>query len=578
MILKRKHFGILLIIATMLIFGIRIINLDADVPAYELGYYMQFDEGFYAVDGIKIARPEMVAVQQAVDDTGLRQWPTSDSWIVTVMVALSLRLFGNNYYGLRMSSVIQGFLILVMLLLIMLRERRENHYFEVVFPSLILLSSYGFLLATRIVEPSIGRCFFLMLFLLIGYFQERGNKPGLFTYGVVAMVCVVLSYPTNIFIIGAAGCQILYKLILGRKTLADFIKKLLIFVGGMTAGYAICEPLYYMAEGTTFASRFVLDVSKQAGSLIVLSPSAFKNNICDYLKSNTVIYTPAIVVLITVGIVWCAYKGIKEKQGFYALVFFTVVMHAAQSVLVSDFVARKSVVIFPAFLLCLFLLIRDYDEALLKIKNCRYSRLFTFFWLIETAVMMYFSYRKIWVISDCLTTPVLKMILVAFMELQLALLAVLILTVKKDGKKAVVVAFMIITIIPAVIMSIKTVFCSEKTEKAAMIDIGSIVGDKCVLGGFPYCACLYNDIIPMSGMYDYYLDEEYDTRNRFLMAKDEVQYFVGFKEDERLATWSEGTEYEWELVKEYKTSFYLPDRSDETNNYYLYRKVRKDEK
>ena len=59
---KRK-LNIVLMAIVIAIYFLRVINLDADVLPYPASEYMQPDEGYYAVDAIRIARPEMIRVK-----------------------------------------------------------------------------------------------------------------------------------------------------------------------------------------------------------------------------------------------------------------------------------------------------------------------------------------------------------------------------------------------------------------------------------------------------------------------------------------------------------------------------------
>ncbi len=574
---KRK-LNIALMAIVVAIYFIRVINLDADVLPYSASEYMQPDEGYYAVDAIRIARPEITKAQTQIDDTGLRQWHTSDSWIITVLTALSLKVFGNNYYGLRMGSVISGLLITLILIYLMNKMRGEGKGISIWIPVASLLTSYGFLLATRTVEPSIGRSLFLMVFFLAVYTLESKKKYNVFWLGLIATVCVVLSYPTNIFIIGACGCLVIIESLINRDTLKAFFNKILVLMGGGISGYLVGEALYLLIQKRSFLLQSINDVNAQSNSLISFGLGVFKDNICAYIKHNSLIFTPAILVVLPFAVAWCLYKGIKKNNRIYILCALSIGIHFIQSVFISDFVARKSIVIYPVLLMALYFFLKDMDEVKRCFERIKYKVVPGVAFVLLYLVIGYFAYRKVCSYPTKLLPSGEKVLLLFFVALQMIGLLIVIAYEKQSVElaKAFMILGIVVLVIPNVIMYKIPLFVASKSEKEAMLSIGDCVGKSYVLGGLPYSCCFYNDIIPLSNGYDSYLGDEYIKRNQMLMAKDEVEFFIGEPQSIAiLEKWSEGTEYSWELIRKFKTDYYVDESKPDALNFALFKKVKK---
>ena len=133
------------------------------------------------------------------------------NYFMEFLVSLNLKIFGNNYYGLRMASVLSGAMILFVVYLI-LKEYFKNEkkgIFFILLALLYMIFDFSFLLSNKVAEPTIFR---------------------LLAFGSVCYV-----YTTNFFIIPAVGIYVLLMLISEdyKKAIFSFIFYIL---GLMIAG------------------------------------------------------------------------------------------------------------------------------------------------------------------------------------------------------------------------------------------------------------------------------------------------------------------------------------------------------
>ena len=115
--MKKKYviMGVVIFIALYLF---RVINIDQDLPAWGIANYQPMDEGQYATMAINKYKYGTMRPDLKVDDI---QFDTNahvrNDLIGNIVCYIGLRLFGNNYIGLRVGSVVVCFFNFVILCL-----------------------------------------------------------------------------------------------------------------------------------------------------------------------------------------------------------------------------------------------------------------------------------------------------------------------------------------------------------------------------------------------------------------------------------------------------------------------------
>lgn len=569
--MKKRSLCIVLVLAA--VWFLRIINLDADLPGYDVSQYMPLDEGYYAMDAIKTVRPELVQKTELIDSTGLVQWDAGVSCFTTMLCTVSLFLFGNNYYGLRMASFFGGSLVLLLLLLILVKEKTDRTTKAVILG--LAFTSFAFLEACRVVEPSMARMVFAMLMCYAFWKYREPKGYEYFVFGILSAVSVALAYPTNVFIIGAAGAMIILDKIRFQQ---KFFKNCAWYAAGGIFGWLVGEGICFLVQGRFFIQDFIRVVWEKDVSRVSFGLGSIKDGILRYLESNLFIYCPLLLILAALGVIYCACTGWQKKDRFRLFISGMAALHFLQSVFTNDFAYRKTIVIFPVLLLNILFLVKERNEIrnYFETKSVRVrlaSRLALA--VLSLAVLLLCTDRMFWI--DPAMLPKDYPIAIVLLNISSVAAWNLCFWSRKQAAVTSLAAMgMVLALIPGLLMSGFALFGLNKTEKQAMLELNELVGENYVLGGFPYAYCLYNQIIPLSGVYDSYLGESYMERGRQLTELPEVQYYLGYQSEELINQWLEGTEYEWVLVQQMKTDFYFSDRVDGENDVFLYQKTEKE--
>jgi len=80
--------------------------LDGDLPVWNIANYTPLDEGAYAMQAIQNVNPQTVYKINQIDSDEFRQWNSSMCLMNTMFNTVTLKLFGDNYYGLRLSLLL----------------------------------------------------------------------------------------------------------------------------------------------------------------------------------------------------------------------------------------------------------------------------------------------------------------------------------------------------------------------------------------------------------------------------------------------------------------------------------------
>ncbi len=181
----------------------RVLYLDADVPQWLQSYMYPMDEMSYSATAVQAVHKynSDVAPYQAMSPST----PFHDfSFTLHYVTDWTLRLFGNNYYGFRMPSVIMG--LIIFSVMFNLLARRFGLIYAIAGCAL-LLCDYQFLLHNRVVDSTIHRMagFWFLIFCFDRKFSSKDATPmySLFLGCMTSFIAMYI-YLTNFFILPAA--------------------------------------------------------------------------------------------------------------------------------------------------------------------------------------------------------------------------------------------------------------------------------------------------------------------------------------------------------------------------------------
>lgn len=99
-----------------LVYFLRVLNIDADLPPWGVLGYQPIDEGIYSALAINAYNYGTLSLAD-IYPGGYSLVSSQDiaSPIMNLVVYLGMKLFGDNYFGFRVGSVVIGFVSLLVI-------------------------------------------------------------------------------------------------------------------------------------------------------------------------------------------------------------------------------------------------------------------------------------------------------------------------------------------------------------------------------------------------------------------------------------------------------------------------------
>jgi len=199
----------ILLFAGLVVF--RFAYLDQDAPVYQLANVSQEDEPYYSQGALlKLCTNEGRTVKGFEKTKG----EVFDIYNRQITY-FSLKLFGNNYWGLRVPDVLASILFILLMYSIFKVIKADNE-FVVLFLTLLLTNFYLFVFS-RYNNPQIFSVLVitLALWVLIKYGYQKPLP--LIALGFISAYTVLFVYPMNFFLLAGMGIFILVKTIEQKK-------------------------------------------------------------------------------------------------------------------------------------------------------------------------------------------------------------------------------------------------------------------------------------------------------------------------------------------------------------------------
>lgn len=250
----------------LLLFLIRIINIEADIPQTYLVDYSSTDEGIYGNLALNLQNWGSLMHPLKISGITLEQnFQTILDIIGNLVIYAFMFIFGDNYYGFRLGIVFIAFLTLIFIVL-SIKKLKENYginhcYFEIL-TLLFLDINFIFYSASRVVEPTIFRLFFSSIIMYI-YVSIKKNSVRSFLIGLFTIISIFLVYINNTFLILGIAIYILILFFMKQKK--EAIQNIIYGLAGVITGILLSE-IYYLAVWDTEAFKNLFEVIKSFNS------------------------------------------------------------------------------------------------------------------------------------------------------------------------------------------------------------------------------------------------------------------------------------------------------------------------
>lgn len=530
----------------------RCVYLDRDLPPTGICAYIAIDETAYTAAAFNLYHfgDPIHNPVPLMDSTLTKDIQTQPSNILEIiMTYLSLKTFGNNYYGIRMASVIAALFVLVSLFLVLKQlkgdEQLEGQHgidyreYIVYFIMLYLLIDFSFLMAGRVAEPTIFRLMALSVLLYIG--SRPCFTPVLKTdwhsllLGFVSMAAVVFVYVYNAFILVAMVITI--AVWSSKDGLANVLKQTTLFLlGGLIClawyefyiqAFFHTDIVNYYRSLAAFRNRIAIETN------MIDSLKSFLVNIAFIPMTNIFRFNIALLFAFLVSLPAFVHKLVNKRTNFDILVFNLLLFVLVQSVIVNDYPLRKLVIMLPMVLLVIAITLNYYRN--IDIYKHRYFRLYWFACFILTLAIWavyLFSHINGEHYGEIRNAMYLNLIVFIIMT---ALMTVTFVRGKTLSRPVIIICGMIM-LLPNLYLDNRYIFSNPTFYyRDAMIGMSAEINNSITVGGCSHAFRLYNSSIPVLDGYislNNTQKREYFDRNfDYLLENSIARYSIAYVND-----------------------------------------------
>ena len=382
-----KNESIILGILVVIFLASRILFLDSDIPSWKQTNYSPIDEFYYTAQAFDI-----VEGIHSPDGKLLSSQYSAYNIIEQLTTAGTLHLLGDNYYGLRIPSVIAGLIVLVCFYLMVLE--RFGLTYAVVF-SLFIAAEQSFTLATRIAEPTIFRMAAAAILLLILTKQDCTQKNHIRAIGFATCFAWLFIYPTNAFL-GLFGLAVIAYC---------NPKKILTSASHYITGFIFCAIIYlisYYSLGNTLSDLTTTKtifservISEESNSLISFIFQAY-TKLKDIRQANFFRQHPIFLIATALSLAFVTHLLIKQSKLLTRsdkIIFIFSICFLLQCAFINDYPRRKLIFILP---ICAYLVMLAVNILLKKAPEKRSKFLSIAIVTISTPFLLVPTYNNIY--------------------------------------------------------------------------------------------------------------------------------------------------------------------------------------
>lgn len=565
---KQKYIIFLLVTALFLV--TRCVYLDRDLPPTGISSHVAIDEMYYTITafnlyhyGETIFNPVPATDLPSAEDT------QPNNILENCLTYLTLIIFGNNYYGVRMAAVLAALISFIFFYLVILGMERtgrqvndpcrtDNRNYINYFIIFYLLFDFSFMMAGRVAEPTIFRLMALSIIVYIGSLPRISsaltNNWYSLLLGFLSMAAVVYVYVYNAFVLIAMAATIV---IWAKKDgLANSLRQMAWF--GLGALICLASYMWYIDAyyHTTLIGVYqsMLPYRNRIGVGLTLIDSfkALLINVLYIFTTNIFRFNISLLFAFLVSLPIFIRKLKAEKSNFDIMVFNLLLFLFLQSVIINDWPLRKLVIMLPIALLIIAISFQYSKRNDVYIG--RYLRLYWFTCLlVSLAIWAIFLFTHIngEYYSEIKNALYLNLIVFLIVATAMTLTFVR----GKDLSKSIIAICAIVMLLPNIYLDNRYVL-SEPTYyyRDAMIKMGEKINGTITAGGASYGFRLYNTSIPVLNIYAYTKTRETDIFDRnfdYLFDNDIAKYSIDYIDDQGASSYVR--EHGLELVEEYDT-------------------------
>lgn len=517
---KDNFIYIVMVIVALYLF--RIFKLDVDLPPWGIINYQPMDEGQYATMALeKYNYGSMRMDLMPVNFSFLTCAHIRNDIFGNVLVYIGLLLFGDTYYGFRISSVFVGMINLILFLFVLKKVITNNKL--IFLGGLLFVADFSTMMFCRVVETSVYRELFIMTIIAIMVTIDDEKKMSsyikFFIIGFLAVFSVFGVYITNVFLPIAVFMYILIKY---RKDFYILFESMVSYIAGCLMAYVLCDIYYAFVWNSSCilnTLQIITDFGVVSGYTSVNGIKAFINIFSNIFSINMILYNVCLGSLV-VGLLPNIIKR-KDKPDVVLFIFCILGFYILQTFLCEDYIIRKGTMMYPLLIILLFEYINNKGKEY-QINKVRH--VFKCLAIILLSVYVV-TYRLEW-IGNGTNFDFSKSDKLAIWLQLIVLLLIVIISMTRVRKKMKILFLLVVSssLLINSFFDIKYVWSNDSyTEKTAMVDIGEQIGNNYVYGIYSIGFTLYNDIKPVVNTYEK-MSDDINNNNDILWYLDYESY------------------------------------------------------
>ncbi|MEQ8235806.1 MAG: hypothetical protein ABRQ23_03400 [Syntrophomonadaceae bacterium] len=438
----------------------------------------------------------------------------------------SLSLFGNNYYGLRMASVICACMIFILLYLILnkilvrdedivgskqvITQGFKGRYLLYALTGYILCD-FSFMVAGRVAEPTIFRMLALMIVIYVGTLPVLSrplvSKWYSISLGFLALASVVFVYIYNFFIFCALTMSVIiwahksgsknavkmgaYYLLGSLICLLSFqVFAQVVYQSSLTDVYLTLLPFKY---------RMGLGVGQ------ITAIGIYLTNLLFIFITNIFRFNMILLFIFMVSIPVFIKKVISERNNFDILILNLLLFLFMQSIVINDYPLRKLIIMLPLVIIFIAISITyasRFIEEYTSTESKRHSLILL--WIVVLIFTVLVS--SIYINPHVTELGAFSTGNITYLNWGVFLVVSVIMSfhylfsvrIKTIG----IVICLMLALLPNLALDAKYIFLNRTYYfRDSMIGMSDKVDGKIVAGGFAYGFRLYNKSIPTLNFY-----------------------------------------------------------------------------
>ena len=324
---------------------LKIFIIDIDLPNYRIASYQPLDEIYYVTKAMNLYKTGSL---DNFDKPGIMASPI----ITNVFTYFTLLVFGNNYTGLRFSSILFA-LISVCFFYLTLKKVTKNNLFLLA-GILLLVFNYPFTLSNIVVEPTIARMAAALTSLYLLMLWAEKNRDTFLSIFTLTTICVLLwlfTYPTNAFVVLALTIVVFFA---GNVSYKVRIKRTIPISVGILFSILIFY-VFCLFFGNNFYDTFLAGHDGKVGFILTeygdrvgFSIGKIFTNCFYIFKANIFRFNPLLLflfILSTLVVLKSKWKNFLNKDEMIPWIFYSCFI--LQTFFINDTPQRKLIFLLP---------------------------------------------------------------------------------------------------------------------------------------------------------------------------------------------------------------------------------------